>query len=520
MPVESLEEPFSEATVTEAITPSLLDIDVLAEAAREQRSPEPELSVLKPSSETLIATKVSAEDATALVDAFDPLEAPTPEGPPTRPEARPGALPAGDLSPAREASSAASAPSTEARQDLALPTSALAPRADHPPSGIIVPVVLPEPRVTHDPSGVIAPVTQPPKPAALHAAPDVTLNDRGPASRTSGAAVISLKDRPGPATRTSGGKIAIFAALALVVGAVIAWALLSGDQGAPVQRYGAAGASPKVEPVVAAVGKANAPPETRAPEVKDASEADVRREDTSPSAAGVSLTGEVFGGDAGPDAASAEAARDTASPDATADVLPSDANGGAATAEVSPASDALSAPPTAGLITDPALVKCPAGMLKLKKKIQVAGAQADGWEVACIDQFEYPGAGAVPATGVDLGGARAACAGKGKRLCTRSEWRRACGGVYPYGKDYDPDKCNTAGSDGSSRGLVAAGSKRTCMSPSGAFDMVGNAAEWTSDGFVNGGASAKNGEDATCGSGSKRVGGASHIGFRCCADAK
>jgi formylglycine-generating enzyme required for sulfatase activity len=31
------------------------------------------------------------------------------------------------------------------------------------------------------------------------------------------------------------------------------------------------------------------------------------------------------------------------------------------------------------------------------------------------------------------------------------------------------------------------------MSPSGAFDMVGNAAEWTSDGTINGGTSLKNG---------------------------
>jgi formylglycine-generating enzyme required for sulfatase activity len=172
---------------------------------------------------------------------------------------------------------------------------------------------------------------------------------------------------------------------------------------------------------------------------------------------------------------------------------------------------------------DPAALRCPDGMAKLKKKVDVTladGSKVQDWEVTCIDRFEFPGAGAVPRTGVDLGGARSACVAKGKRLCTRSEWRRACGGAYPYGKDYDAERCNTAGEGGIQRALVAAGSKRGCVSPVGAYDMVGNAAEWTSDGTVNGGTSLKNAEDATCGSGSKRAGGAPHIGFRCCADAK
>jgi len=197
-------------------------------------------------------------------------------------------------------------------------------------------------------------------------------------------------------------------------------------------------------------------------------------------------------------------------------------------AQVTPPGD-VAAPGPEGVVPavftpkDPAALRCPDGMAKLKKKVQVTladGAKAEDWDVTCIDRFEFPGAGAVPRTGIDLAGARAACAAKGKRLCTRSEWRRACGGTYPYGKEYDAERCNTAGADGTPRGLVAAGSKGKCMSPSGAFDMVGNVAEWTSDGTVNGGTSLKNGEDATCGSGSRRAGGAPHVGFRCCADAK
>jgi serine/threonine protein kinase len=194
-----------------------------------------------------------------------------------------------------------------------------------------------------------------------------------------------------------------------------------------------------------------------------------------------------------------------------------------ATADVTAPEVGNTIEPLPEIISDPNTLRCPDGMLKLKRKIQVDGPNAtklDSWEVACIDRFEYPGAGASPSVGLDLPGARAACAGRGKRLCTRSEWRRACGGTYPYGKEYDPERCNTAGADGAPKSLVAAGSKKGCMSPSGAFDMVGNAAEWTSDGFINGGTSLRNSDDATCNLGSRRAGGAPHVGFRCCVDAK
>jgi len=224
-------------------------------------------------------------------------------------------------------------------------------------------------------------------------------------------------------------------------------------------------------------------------------------------------------------------------PVAALDVVPgpTDATAAASIADVTPDTATAAAAATASpevtnpterlpeIVADPNKLRCPDGMLKLKRKIQVDGPNAtklDSWEVACIDRFEFPGAGASPAVGLDLPAARAACINRGKRLCTRSEWRRACGGTYPYGKEYDPERCNTAGTDGAPKSLVAAGSKKGCMSPSGAFDMVGNAAEWTSDGFINGGSSLRNSDDATCGQGSRRAGGAPHVGFRCCADAK
>jgi len=126
----------------------------------------------------------------------------------------------------------------------------------------------------------------------------------------------------------------------------------------------------------------------------------------------------------------------------------------------------------------------------------------------------------MPKVNVDFAGARAACAAKGKRLCTATEWRRACGGTYPYGRTYEQDHCHLVTRTGGSRPPIASGSKSACRSWVGAMDMVGNVAEWTAGGTVHGGSSHKDGENATCGSKSRRVGGAPYIGFRCCADPK
>ncbi len=173
--------------------------------------------------------------------------------------------------------------------------------------------------------------------------------------------------------------------------------------------------------------------------------------------------------------------------------------------------------------TDPDKLACSGGMAKVKRKIQVTladGQKVDDWEVYCIDRHEYPGAGSMPQVNVDVAGARQACAARKKRLCTKSEWRRACGGAYPYGRNYIVDACHLVGPAGGSRPPIAAGSKAQCRSWTGAMDMVGNVAEWTSDGTVNGGSSYKDGESARCTSSSRRVGGAPYIGFRCCADAE
>jgi sulfatase-modifying factor enzyme 1/putative metal-binding protein len=89
-----------------------------------------------------------------------------------------------------------------------------------------------------------------------------------------------------------------------------------------------------------------------------------------------------------------------------------------------------------------------------------------------------------------------ACTAAGYRLCTEAEWQEACEGAanlnYPYGMGYDPQACNGADYDpdcsppdddmllptGTAYGCPPPVSS-LCVSAYGAFDMSGNAKEWT-----------------------------------------
>lgn len=145
--------------------------------------------------------------------------------------------------------------------------------------------------------------------------------------------------------------------------------------------------------------------------------------------------------------------------------------------------------------------KCPGGLRFIPGR-----AGEDG---VCIDRFEYPGRGRVPAR-QSLPGARAACKARGLRLCTAKEWIRACGGLFPYGRTYDPARCNTGG-----RAAVPGGSKRGCRSRWGVYDMSGNASEWVEEGTAMGGDATSDQGHAGCLS---RSAGGALTGFRCCSD--
>jgi hypothetical protein len=172
-------------------------------------------------------------------------------------------------------------------------------------------------------------------------------------------------------------------------------------------------------------------------------------------------------------------------------------------------------PPDAGVVLPDAgpPSPCPDGMVFMKGSM------------LCIDRLEAPGrAGQLPALGVSLEGARAACQARGARLCTGIEWERACrgknGASYPYGLEPVAHTCNVRNSV-----PLPSGSLPGCTSLSGAMDMSGNAAEWVEEGTLRGNSFADGG-DGRCSrprAVPRAVRGApapappSDAGYRCCA---
>jgi formylglycine-generating enzyme required for sulfatase activity len=82
----------------------------------------------------------------------------------------------------------------------------------------------------------------------------------------------------------------------------------------------------------------------------------------------------------------------------------------------------------------------------------------------------------VPSAFVTWFQAQEACANAGKRLPTNAEWQVGVNGTPDPGPDDGTSDCNT---DGALLSPTAA--RRDCVSTRGAFDMVGNLAEWVAD---------------------------------------
>ncbi|MEP7125736.1 MAG: SUMF1/EgtB/PvdO family nonheme iron enzyme [Byssovorax sp.] len=219
--------------------------------------------------------------------------------------------------------------------------------------------------------------------------------------------------------------------------------------------------------------------------------------------------------------------------------------------------------PNHGLIEAPGEGACLPGMIVVAgfcvDRYEGSLVQANGGEA--FSPFFNPGTedlravsilGAIPQGYIDQIQATSACLASGKRLCTDTEWLRACQGpnqtTYPYGDVLQPGVCNDAravhpaveyfGSSDPSvfshldnaclnqlpDSLDPSGSRMGCETDEGAFDMMGNLHEWTDNpaGSFRGGYyvdTVKNGPGCLYVTTAHDISYWDYsTGFRCCAD--
>jgi hypothetical protein len=178
--------------------------------------------------------------------------------------------------------------------------------------------------------------------------------------------------------------------------------------------------------------------------------------------------------------------------------------------------------------------KAKKGEVGTQEMRRVAGFFMDAVEASWAkDGSARSVAGVVPAN-VSWVEASAACRGSAKRLCTQSEWMRACSGRsdlellkegrrWPHSDRWQSTLCWDAADTTRTQGYQA-GQKPYCVSPEGVFDLTGNLWEWvgqTPETARLVGGSFVEGESATCGANLSEFGidySAPWTGFRCCAD--
>lgn len=204
----------------------------------------------------------------------------------------------------------------------------------------------------------------------------------------------------------------------------------------------------------------------------------------------------------------------------TAGLCPGPANIQCCTPRTAVACDPNAWPlPNAGLVEAPGTGGCPDGMVRVDTFcIDRFEASLEALDGGAFSPFHNPGArqlrarslgGAVPQGYINQLQAAAACGEAGKRLCTDTEWLRACRGpsglTYPYGNTRLTGTCNDRRTvhpavelygtsatwifshidspclnqlDG---GLAPTGAYSGCESAEGVFDLMGNLHEWTAD---------------------------------------
>ncbi len=95
----------------------------------------------------------------------------------------------------------------------------------------------------------------------------------------------------------------------------------------------------------------------------------------------------------------------------------------------------------------------------------------------CTDVYAVSIAGVTPAAFINWVQAAAAARNSRKRLPTNQEWQAAALGTPDPGTDDGTTDCNI----GTAGAVVNTGSRSSCVSDVGAFDMVGNLWEWVAD---------------------------------------
>jgi formylglycine-generating enzyme required for sulfatase activity len=101
---------------------------------------------------------------------------------------------------------------------------------------------------------------------------------------------------------------------------------------------------------------------------------------------------------------------------------------------------------------------------------------ADSGQNCASDIYAVSLPGVMPSANLTWFQAQAACTNAGKRLPSNAEWQAAVAGTPDPGPDDRTKDCNTRSSM-----AVPAGSRSACVSSAGAFDMVGNVAEYVAD---------------------------------------
>jgi len=96
----------------------------------------------------------------------------------------------------------------------------------------------------------------------------------------------------------------------------------------------------------------------------------------------------------------------------------------------------------------------------------------------CTDVFAVSLPGVTPSRNITWFQAQQACKNSGKRLPSNAEWQAAVAGTPDPGPgpDNGTTDCNSA-----TGSVSLTGSRSSCVSSDGAFDMVGNLYEWVAD---------------------------------------